>query len=98
MNCEEKNRLSDEIVKKLEGKDLLVLQSVLQKLGIGAATPYTVAMQDELLCDPIIWVEDDLEGVTLEQWHGTRAYKALHDRSVDEGQEIRQNLESICRK
>lgn len=95
-NIEAKMQLRDEIVEKLKGKDLSVLQLVLQKLGIGVVTTYCVTRQDEMLCDPIIWVENDLEKVTLEQWHGTRAYKTLHERSVGDGQEIRADLERMC--
>ena len=95
-NIEAKMQLRDKIVKKLEGTDLSVLQLVLQKLGIGVVTTYCVARRDEMLCDPIIWVEDDLENVTLEQWQGTRAYKTLNERSIEEGQEIKQALESMC--
>ena len=96
MNWEEKNRLSDEIISLLEGTDASALQLVVEKLGIGVVTKYHTVKRDEMLCDPIIWVEDDLESLTLEQWHATRAYKTLNERSIEEGQEIRQILESMC--
>ena len=96
MNWEEKNRLSDEIVSLLEGTDASALQLVVEKLEIGVVTKHITVKRDEMLCDPIIWVEDDLENVTLDQWNGTRAYKTLNERSVEEGQEIRQILESMC--
>ena len=96
MNWEEKNRLSDEIVSLLEGTDASALQLVVEKLEIGVVTKHITVKHDEMFCDPIIWVEDDLENVTLDQWNGTRAYKTLNERSVEEGQEIRQILESMC--
>lgn len=98
MNWEEKRRLSDEIISLLEGTDASALQLVVEKLGIGVVTKYHTVKSDVMLCDPIIWVEDDLEDVTLEQWYATRAYKTLNERSIEEGQEIRQILESMCEK
>lgn len=84
------------IVEILEGQDPSILQDVLEKLGVGVVTPHTLVMEDKLLCDPIIWVEEDLENVTSEQWHGTRAYKSLSERSIEEGHEIKQSLELMC--
>jgi hypothetical protein len=68
MNWEEKDRLSDEIIGLLDGTDASALQLVIEKLGIGVVTKHHVVKRDEMKCDPIIWVEDDLEEVTLEQW------------------------------
>ena len=93
---EKNDRLSDEIVSLLEGTDASALQLVVKKLGIGVVTKYVTVKRDELLCDPVIWVEADLENVTLEQWLSTRAYKTLKERSIDEGYEIKQTLESMC--
>jgi len=90
-------QLSSLIVEILKGQDLSVLQDVLEKLGVGVATTYDVVRQEELLCKPIIWKEEDLESVTLEQWHGTRAYKTLSERSIEEGHEIKQALELMCK-
>ena len=95
MNWEEKDRLSDEIISLLEGTDASALQLVIEKLGIGVVTKHLTVKRDEMLCNPIIWVEDDLEDVTLEQWLSTGAYKTLNERSIEEGQEIRQVLESM---
>ena len=97
MNWEEKNRLSDEIISLLEGTDASALQLVVEKLGIGVVTKYHTVKRDEMLCDPIIWVEDDLENVTLDQWHATRAYKTLNERSIEEGQLIRESLEWMAK-
>ncbi|MDB4490242.1 hypothetical protein N9045_01865 [bacterium] len=90
---EEKNRLSDEIIKKLEGTDASALKLVVEKLGIGVVTKHLVVKRDDLICDPIIWVAEDLESVTQEQWNMGRGYKTLNERSVEEGQQIRADLE-----
>ena len=85
-----------QIAEILRGQDLSILQNVLKELGVGVVTPNTLAMQNKLLCDPIIWIEEDLESVTLDQWNGTRAYRSLSERSIEEGHEIKQALESMC--
>lgn len=90
---EEQDRISDQIVALLEGTDASALAIVARKLEIGAITRYEVYKEDELLCDPIIWIEEDLEECTLDQWYATRAYKTLTERSIEEGHEIRQSLE-----
>ena len=95
-NFDKLNRISDEIISLLEGTDVSALQLVVEKLGIGVVTQYCTIKSDVMLCDPIIWVEDDLEDVTLEQWYATRAYRTLNEMSTEEGQEIRKILESNC--
>ena len=59
-NWEEKDRLSDEIISLLEGTDASALQLVVEKLGIGVVTKHHTVKRDEMLCDPIIWVEDGI--------------------------------------
>tara|TARA_B100002019_G_scaffold66497_1_gene57086 strand:+ start:481 stop:792 length:312 start_codon:yes stop_codon:yes gene_type:complete len=93
MNYEEIDRISDQIVALLEGTDASALAMVARKLEIGAITRYEVYKEDQLLCDPIIWLEEDLEDCTMEQWCSTRAYKTLNERSIEEGHETRQILE-----
>ena len=89
--------LSQEIANKLQDADSIVLQMVLQKLDIGVATKYCVVKSDKMLCEPIIWVEEDLQNVTLEQWNEiAKATRILHERSIEEGHEVRVNLESMC--
>jgi hypothetical protein len=85
----------EKLVSLLEGDDSLLMRA-LGKLNIGVATKYCVVKEDELLCEPVIWVEEDLEHVTLEQWGGTRAYKTLNERSIEEGQEIKHTLELMA--
>ena len=84
-----------QVVGLLKGNDHLLMRA-LDELGIGVATTCVAVRQDELLCDPIIWVEGDLEDVTLDHWLSTRAYKTLNERSIEEGHEIRQILEGMC--
>ena len=85
----------EKLVSLLEGDDSLLMRA-LGKLNIGVATKYCVVKEDELLCEPVIWIEEDLEHVTLEQWGGTRAYKTLNERSIEEGQEIKHTLELMA--
>ncbi len=73
-----------------------ILRRCVDELDIGVLTPSFSAMRTELICDPIVWVEADLETVSIEQWDATRAYKTLNERSIEEGQEIKQILESMC--
>jgi hypothetical protein len=96
-NFEENERISDQIVALLEGTDASALAMVASKLEIGAVTRYEVYKDAKLLCDPIIWLEDDLEDCTLEQWDASRAYKTLQERSIEEGHEIRQTLEWMAK-
>lgn len=88
----EVEKLVSKIAGDIEGKDY-VLKGVLKKLGIGVATKHSVIKEDELICDPIIWVAGDLESVTKEEWFEDRAYKTLSERSIEEGQQIRSDLE-----
>ena len=96
-NFEENDRISDQIVALLEGTDASALAMVARKLDLGAITRYEAYREDELLCDPIIWLEADLEDCTLEQWGAARGYKTLHERSIEEGHEIRQTLEWMAK-
>ncbi len=73
-----------------------ILRRCVDELDIGVLTPSFSAMRTELICDPIVWVEADLETVSIEQWDATRAYKTLNERSIEEGQETKQILESMC--
>lgn len=92
------DRISNEIIGLLRGQDLNILARVARHFELGAITRYEVYKDEELLCDPIIWVEEDLEEATLEQWNNTRAPKTLLERSVEDGQETRQLLEQWAMK
>ena len=85
----------EKLVSLIEGNNSLLMRA-LDKLNIGVATKYCVVKEDKLLCDPVIWVAGDLDHVTLEQWGGTRAYKTLNERSIEEGQEIKHTLELMA--
>ena len=73
-----------------------VLLQVVKEHDIGVVLPYGCYEEGELLCDPILWIEGDLEDVTLEQWHNQSWGKNLRDRSIEAGQEIRAICESMC--
>ena len=88
-NYEENDRISDQIVSLLKGSDLAALTMVADKLDLGVVTRHWIYKESELLCDPIVWVEEDLEDCTIEQWGATRAPKTLHERSIEEGHEVR---------
>jgi|DEB0MinimDraft_10_1074344.scaffolds.fasta_scaffold153106_1 hypothetical protein len=89
----EENTVEQQIIELLEGQNLIVLARIARHFELGAITQYEVYREEELLCDPIIWLEEDLEEATLEQWNNTRAPKTLLERSIEEGHEIRQFLE-----
>ena len=95
MDWDKKEKLSADIAKQLEG-NTDVLTTVLRKLGIGCVTRYIVVKEDDLICDPIIWTVEDLEDCTPEEWFNTRAYKTLNERSIEEGHNIKQILESMA--
>jgi hypothetical protein len=92
MSSENDRRIAEEIVRLLEGTDASALSHVVDKLDIGVVTRHFLYKESELLCDPIVWVEEDLEDCTIEQWEATRAPKTLHERSIEEGHEVR----SVC--
>jgi len=89
----EENTVEKQIIELLEGKDLNVLAAIAKHFEIGAVTQYEAYRENELLCDPIIWLEEDLEDATLDQWNNTRAPKTLLERSIEEGHETRALLE-----
>lgn len=92
MDYEKNLRLSEQIISLLDG-ETYALQLVAEKLGLGVVTKYHAIKRDKLLCDPIIWMEGDLEHCSLDEWNATRAFKILRDRSIEEGQQIRAELE-----
>ncbi len=71
-----------------------VLISCLHEWDFGVVTQVTATLRDEMLCDPITWVEEDLETVSIEQWDDVGGQKVLRDRSIELGQEVRQDIES----
>lgn len=89
----EENTVEQQIIDALQGQNLNVLARIARHFELGAITQYEVYREEELLCDPIIWLEEDLEEATLDQWNNTRAPKTLLERSIEEGHEIRQWLE-----
>lgn len=92
MDYEKNAQISEQIISLLDG-ETHALRIVAEELDIGIVTPHHVIKRDELLCDPIIWVEADLQNCSLDEWNTTRAFKTLHDRSIEEGQQIRADLE-----
>lgn len=89
MSYENDRRIAWEIVRLLQGTDAAALSYVVDQLDIGVVTRHFLYKESELLCDPIVWVEEDLEDCTMEQWGATRAPKSLHERSIEEGHETR---------
>ena len=77
-------------IENIKEQDLKTIRMLMNRHNIGVATPYSIHTQDRLICDPIIWLVDDLEdeGITEDEWFEGRAYKTLHERSVEEGWEI----------
>jgi len=71
-----------------------ILRRCVDELDIGVLTPSFSAMRTELICDPIVWVEADLETVSIEQWEDVGGYKILNERSIELGQEVRTDIES----
>lgn len=71
-----------------------VLVSCLNEWDFGVVTQGQAILQNKMLCDPIVWVERDLETVSIEQWEDVGGRKVLKDRSIEFGQEVRQDIES----
>lgn len=99
MSREEKKAAVTEQVKNLlatlESEDVgKVLVSCLNEWDFSVVTQYHATLRNDTLCEPIIWVEGDLETVSIEQWDEVGGRKVLRDRSVELGQEVRQQIES----
>lgn len=71
-----------------------VLVSCLNEWDFGVVTQWLAIPRNYMLCDPIVWVEGDLETVSIEQWDDVGGQKVLRDRSIELGQEVRQDIES----
>ncbi len=71
-----------------------VLVSCLNEWDFGVVTQWLAILRNEMLCDPIVWVKEDLETVSIEQWDDVGGQKVLKDRSIELGQEVRQDIES----
>jgi hypothetical protein len=70
-----------------------LLRELVRQLGYGVVTPDSAYPVDTLLCDPVIWVDDDLEVVSYAEWDDA-AYKTMSQRLTEEGQEIKRILSS----
>lgn len=71
-----------------------VLVSCLNEWDFGVVTQWSATLRNDMLCAPIIWVAEDLETVSIEQWDDVGGQKVLNDRSIELGQEVRQQIES----
>tara|TARA_R110000765_G_scaffold70151_1_gene136051 strand:+ start:430 stop:744 length:315 start_codon:yes stop_codon:yes gene_type:complete len=99
MTDKEKQAAVTEQVKNLlatlESDDVgKVLVSCLNEWDFGVVTQWSATLRNDMLCHPIIWVADDLETVSIEQWDDVGGQKVLKDRSIELGQEVRQDIES----
>lgn len=99
MTDKEKQAAVTEQVKNLlatlESDDVgKVLVSCLNEWDFGVVTQWSATLRNDMLCNPIIWVADDLETVSIEQWDDVGGQKVLKDRSIELGQEVRQDIES----
>tara|TARA_R110000824_G_scaffold272180_1_gene460693 strand:+ start:3762 stop:4076 length:315 start_codon:yes stop_codon:yes gene_type:complete len=99
MTDKEKQAAVTEQVKNLlatlESDDVgKVLVSCLNEWDFGVVTQWSATLRNDMLCSPIIWVADDLETVSIEQWDDVGGQKVLKDRSIELGQEVRQDIES----
>jgi len=99
MSSEEKKAAVTEQVKNLlatlESEDVgKVLISCLNEWDFGVVTQWSATLRNDMLCGPIIWVAEDLETVSIAQWNDVGGQKVLRDRSIELGQEVRQQIES----
>ena len=99
MSSEEKKAAVTEQVKNLlatlESDDVgKVLVSCLNEWDFGVVTQWSATLRSDMLCAPIIWVAEDLETVSIAQWDDVGGQKVLRDRSIELGQEVRQQIES----
>jgi hypothetical protein len=72
-------------------KSIAIIRKHMALHNIAVVTKYSSYKEDEILCDPIIWVDDDIKdrGFTMDQWHSIdRSGRTLHERSTEEGWEI----------
>lgn len=71
-----------------------LLKEVVKQLQFGVVTEYHAIDECELLCDPTIWVADDLNEITLDEWNDhPSAFTVLSERSIELGDEVLRQLE-----
>jgi len=72
-----------------------LLKKVVKHYEFGVVTPYHAIDDCELLCDPTIWVADDLKEITLEDWNDhPSAFTVLSELSIERADEVLRQLES----
>ena len=71
-----------------------ILKRLVKQLQFGVITELHAIDQCELLCDPAIWVADDLNEITLDEWNEhPSAFTVLSERSIELGDEVLRQLE-----
>ena len=90
------NAVSEQVKNLLAGVPVdsaaRILRRCVDELDIGVVTPGFSAMKEELICDPIVWLEGDLGGFSRERWIDEDGYNILAERSVELGQEVISHL------
>ena len=66
------------------------IHSIMKQHHLGVVTKYSGTLDDELICDPLIWTSADLVeyDITDAQWAATRGFKTLHEVSCEHGWEV----------
>ena len=81
------------------------IRELMAEHDIKVVTPTVAHVSDELLCDPIIWTADDMDGDNIPKgvsaedafnaFHDNGCYRMLEQRSLEEGQVILSDLITI---
>jgi hypothetical protein len=73
--------------KSTKEESIAIIRKHMAAHGLSVVTNTSSYKEEELLCDPIIWVDEDIANrCTMEQWCDLgRASKTLHERSIEEG-------------
>jgi len=71
-----------------------LLKKVAKHYEFGVITEHHAIDDCELLCDPTIWVADDLKEVTLDEWNDNpSAFTLLSELSIERADEVLRQLE-----
>lgn len=71
-----------------------ILKRLVKQMQFGVITEHHAIDECELLCDPTIWVADDLNEITLDEWNDhPSAFTVLSERSIELADEVLRQLE-----
>jgi len=77
-----------EPLRKMERADLsTVLTRVISELELGCVTRWGIFTKEDLICDPVVLIQDDLDSCTMGQWLKADGYERLEEALSSEANE-----------